>query len=249
MELLKKLRISRRFALRGAVGGIGVSLWLPILESMCNDHGTAFAQGEPIPTSFGIFFRGNGYHPPDWRPDRRLGAPHEPAGLLRVEGRHDVHHRPADDGRRVQGGRMGRRVRARRRRRHAVHADQRHREDARAFVRAIRGDSVPAHDRSNHRGRRPHERAIQVDRDRRAAVRGRRQHGHGSFEPRASRPQRLPATRTRSDETLQYRCSKRISPARPGCRRISPARPGCRRTSRTRSGGACSTACSRTRTA
>jgi hypothetical protein len=66
MEILKKLRISRRVALRGAVGGIGVSLWLPILESMCNDNGTAFAQGEPIPTSFGIFFRGNGYYPPDW---------------------------------------------------------------------------------------------------------------------------------------------------------------------------------------
>ena len=66
MEILKKLRVSRRFALRGAVGGIGVSLWLPILESMCNDHGTAFAQGDPIPTSFGIFFRGNGYYPTDW---------------------------------------------------------------------------------------------------------------------------------------------------------------------------------------
>jgi hypothetical protein len=66
MEILKKLRVSRRFALQGAVGGIGVSLWLPILESMCNDHGTAFAQGEPIPTSFGIFFRGNGHFPTDW---------------------------------------------------------------------------------------------------------------------------------------------------------------------------------------
>jgi hypothetical protein len=66
MEILRKLRVSRRFALQGAVGGIGVSLWLPILESMCNDNGTAFAQGEPIPTSFGIFFRGNGHYPPDW---------------------------------------------------------------------------------------------------------------------------------------------------------------------------------------
>jgi hypothetical protein len=66
MELLKKLRISRRFALQGAVGGIGVSLWLPILESMCNENGTAFAQNEPIPTSFGIFFRGNGHLPTDW---------------------------------------------------------------------------------------------------------------------------------------------------------------------------------------
>lgn len=64
MEILKKLRVSRRFALQGAVGGIGVSLWLPILESMCNDNGTAYAQNEPIPTSFGIFFWGNGYNPP-----------------------------------------------------------------------------------------------------------------------------------------------------------------------------------------
>ena len=66
MEILKKLRISRRFALQGAVGGIGVSLWLPILDAMCNDHGTAFAQGEALPTSFGIFFWGNGYTPADW---------------------------------------------------------------------------------------------------------------------------------------------------------------------------------------
>src|SRR5690348_3014203 len=66
MEILKKLRVSRRFALQGAVSGIGVSLWLPILESMCNNHGTAFAQGEPLPTSFGIFFWGNGYNPPEF---------------------------------------------------------------------------------------------------------------------------------------------------------------------------------------
>jgi hypothetical protein len=66
MEILKKLRISRRFALQGAVGGIGVSLWLPILDAMCNNHGTAFAAGDALPTSFGIFFRGNGGYPPDW---------------------------------------------------------------------------------------------------------------------------------------------------------------------------------------
>jgi hypothetical protein len=68
MAILDKLRVSRRFALQGAVGGIGVALWLPILESMCNDNGKAFAQGEPLPTSFGIFFRGNGYYPVDWTP-------------------------------------------------------------------------------------------------------------------------------------------------------------------------------------
>ncbi len=68
MEILKKLRVSRRFALKGAVGGIGVSLWLPILDAMCNDHGTAFALGSPLPTSFGIFFWGNGITPEDWTP-------------------------------------------------------------------------------------------------------------------------------------------------------------------------------------
>jgi hypothetical protein len=68
MEILKKLRVSRRFALQGAVGGIGVSLWLPILDAMCNDHGTAFAQGDPLPTSFGIFFYGNGNDPNQFLP-------------------------------------------------------------------------------------------------------------------------------------------------------------------------------------
>ena len=68
MQILKKLRVSRRFALQGAVGGIGVSLWLPVLDAMLNDHGTAFAQGDALPTSFGIFFWGNGYTVGDWTP-------------------------------------------------------------------------------------------------------------------------------------------------------------------------------------
>ncbi|HYJ11942.1 MAG TPA: DUF1552 domain-containing protein, partial [Polyangiaceae bacterium] len=69
MKVLDKLRVSRRFALRGALGGIGVAMWLPVLDAMCNDSGTAFAQGEPLPTSFGIFFWGNGIHPgPLWTP-------------------------------------------------------------------------------------------------------------------------------------------------------------------------------------
>jgi hypothetical protein len=68
MEILKKLRVSRRFALQGAVGGIGVSLWLPILDAMCDDHGEAFAQGDALPTSFGIFFWGNGFNPDQFNP-------------------------------------------------------------------------------------------------------------------------------------------------------------------------------------
>jgi hypothetical protein len=68
MQLLKKLKVSRRFALRGALGGIGVAMWLPVLDAMCNDHGTAFAAGEALPTSFGIWFWGNGIHTDLWTP-------------------------------------------------------------------------------------------------------------------------------------------------------------------------------------
>src|SRR6267154_502002 len=60
MEILNKLKFSRRYALRGALSGIGVAMWLPVLDIMCNENGTAFAQGAPLPTTFGIFFWGNG---------------------------------------------------------------------------------------------------------------------------------------------------------------------------------------------
>lgn len=69
MEILKKLKFSRRHALRGVLSGVGVAMWLPVLEAMCNEHGTAFAQGAALPTTFGIFFWGNGIHPgPLWTP-------------------------------------------------------------------------------------------------------------------------------------------------------------------------------------
>jgi hypothetical protein len=69
MAILKDLKFSRRYALRGALSGIGVALWLPVLDAMCNESGTAFAQGAPLPTTFGIFFWGNGVHPgPLWTP-------------------------------------------------------------------------------------------------------------------------------------------------------------------------------------
>jgi Protein of unknown function (DUF1552) len=68
MSRLKDLKVSRRFALRGALGGIGVAMWLPVLDAMCDDNGTAFAQGEALPTSFGIWFWGNGVHTDVWTP-------------------------------------------------------------------------------------------------------------------------------------------------------------------------------------
>jgi hypothetical protein len=69
MASLKDLKLSRRHALRGIASGIGVSLWLPTLDIMCNSNGTAFAQNDPFPTTFGIFFWGNGVYPGnDWTP-------------------------------------------------------------------------------------------------------------------------------------------------------------------------------------
>jgi hypothetical protein len=68
MPLLKELKVSRRFALRGALGGIGVAMWLPVLDAMCNNNGNAFAAGEALPTSFGIWFWGNGIHADVWTP-------------------------------------------------------------------------------------------------------------------------------------------------------------------------------------
>ena len=68
MGLLKDLKISRRFAVRGALGGIGVAMWLPVLDAMCNNNGTAFAAGDALPTSFGIWFWGNGIHTDQWTP-------------------------------------------------------------------------------------------------------------------------------------------------------------------------------------
>jgi len=68
MSLLKDLKVSRRFALRGALGGIGVAMWLPVLDAMCNNNGTAFAAGDALPTSFGIWFWGNGVHADQWTP-------------------------------------------------------------------------------------------------------------------------------------------------------------------------------------
>src|SRR5688572_25102500 len=68
MALLKDLKVSRRFALRGALGGIGVAMWLLVLDAMCINNGTAFAAGEALPTSFGIWFWGNGIHTDVWTP-------------------------------------------------------------------------------------------------------------------------------------------------------------------------------------
>lgn len=60
--------LNRRQVLRGMMGGSMVSVALPVLEGMLNDHGDAFAQGAPIPTRFGLWFWGNGVRPERWLP-------------------------------------------------------------------------------------------------------------------------------------------------------------------------------------
>lgn len=53
--------MERRALLRGALlGSAHVALGLPLLDVMLNDHGTALAQGGPLPRRLGIFFFGNG---------------------------------------------------------------------------------------------------------------------------------------------------------------------------------------------
>lgn len=52
--------LKRRAFLRGLAFGAPVAVSLPVLEYFLNDSGDAFAQGEPLPKRFGIFFWGNG---------------------------------------------------------------------------------------------------------------------------------------------------------------------------------------------
>jgi hypothetical protein len=61
-------RINRRTVLRGALGGLGISVALPPLEAMFNGNGDAYADGGAIPTRLGIFFWGNGVKPDRWTP-------------------------------------------------------------------------------------------------------------------------------------------------------------------------------------
>lgn len=59
------VRPSRRAFLRGAAG---VTLALPLFDFMLNTHGEALANGEELPTRFGLWFFGNGVHLQHWTP-------------------------------------------------------------------------------------------------------------------------------------------------------------------------------------
>lgn len=64
--------LSRRgFMMKGAVGGLSVTVGLPILDLLLDDSGTAFAAtagGGPLPQRFGTWFWGCGMIPSRWQP-------------------------------------------------------------------------------------------------------------------------------------------------------------------------------------
>lgn len=55
-----KRRVGRRTLLRGFAYGSAIGIGLPVLETMLDSHGRAFADGTPLPKRFGVFFWGNG---------------------------------------------------------------------------------------------------------------------------------------------------------------------------------------------
>jgi hypothetical protein len=61
-------RFDRRTLLRGALAGGAVSMGLPLLDCFLNDHGTALAQGAPLPLRFGAWMWGCGMNPDRWTP-------------------------------------------------------------------------------------------------------------------------------------------------------------------------------------
>jgi len=66
-----KHAIDRRRVLRGIAAGGGLAtLGIPILETMLNDRGTAFASGELLPTRFGVWYWSGGIMHEHWNPTR-----------------------------------------------------------------------------------------------------------------------------------------------------------------------------------
>jgi len=73
---MRKLILNRRTVLRGALGGVGISVGLPPLEAMFNANGTAYAQSNAaIPKRLGLFFWGNGVKLDRWASTPRRWTP------------------------------------------------------------------------------------------------------------------------------------------------------------------------------
>lgn len=80
-----KSELSRRTVLRGMIGGMAVSLGLPLLDIFLNDNGTALAGGAPLPLRFGTWFWGCGMNPERWAPSTE-GPDYELSPELQVLG-------------------------------------------------------------------------------------------------------------------------------------------------------------------
>ncbi|MBM4374548.1 MAG: DUF1552 domain-containing protein [Deltaproteobacteria bacterium] len=65
---LPRRAIDRRAMLKGLLGGTLVGVGLPMLEAMLDSNGTAFADGDALPTRFGLWFFGNGVRLDSWTP-------------------------------------------------------------------------------------------------------------------------------------------------------------------------------------
>ena len=76
-----KRSVSRRTILRGMLGGVGVTVGIPLLECFLNDSGTALADGRPIPTRFGTWYWGLGTNK-DHSSPLQAGANYELRGEL-----------------------------------------------------------------------------------------------------------------------------------------------------------------------
>ena len=61
-------RLNRRTFLRGTLAGTSVIVGLPLLDIMLDDHGTALADGGPLPVRFGVFYWGGGIVHSTWVP-------------------------------------------------------------------------------------------------------------------------------------------------------------------------------------
>lgn len=57
---MSRFKLPRRTVLRGAAGGVGAALALPLLEAMVDENGEALADGAPLPVRFLTWFFGNG---------------------------------------------------------------------------------------------------------------------------------------------------------------------------------------------
>jgi len=75
--------ITRRQTLRGTMNGAAVAVGLPLLDCFLNTHGTALANGAPLPICFGTWFWSCGFNPGRWEP-AKVGAKYDMAAELQV---------------------------------------------------------------------------------------------------------------------------------------------------------------------